>query len=568
MATIIGNFEILEQIASGGMAVIYKARQTTLDRVVVIKELKSAFKEDSEIVTRFEQEAKAVARLQHENIINVIEFWHKKGSYYIAMEYLDGADLARIIEKTGPLPLNIGLIIASQIARALSYAHERGIVHRDLKPPNILVSKDGKVKLVDFGIAHIEEELGGKDLTRAGIYMGTPAYMSPEQADGKPAEPSSDIWSFGCVLYEIFSGRRAFMDHGKSTMMENIRKGKSSPRSDHFNETVPWGLRRMINRCLKVKPEKRPTTRELMTYLVHLAQKNNKGKDYSMVLRSFFEGKKGFEPVVEEKTVVKRPPLQDRTINGVLWLVVAATIVALMTGAGYVFLRGNILATIKGSTARTGESEKNSFTGTALGPAGENRLSLPPRAAIPPSPAALSMPNAAVPPSQAALSVSEAAHLSRTAVLLSPAAMSPSQTAVPQPRAAVPSSLTAMSLSPATGAPSQTPGQVSRAAGALSRSTVPESRAAVSPPPTAAVVSPGMPEIGYIKVVVRPWAEIYIDGKKVGLTPTDKRFQVPAGRHKVLLRNPYCQSFSREVEVSNNGIVLVKASLKKRRSKK
>lgn len=513
MGTIAGNFEILEQIASGGMAVIYKARQTTLDRLVVIKELKSAFKEDKEIVARFEQEAKAVARLQHENIINVIEFWHKKDSYYIAMEYLDGADLSRSLESTGTLPLNIGLIIASNIARALEYAHNRGIIHRDLKPSNILISKEGKVKLTDFGIAHIEEELGGKDLTKAGLYMGTPAYMSPEQTDGKPAEPSSDIWSFGCVLYEIFSGHRAFTDHGKSSMMENIRKGKKSPQSDHFNKIVPWGLKRMINRCLKVKPEKRPTIQKLMAYLIALAQEKNRGKDYSMVLRSFFEGKKGFESVVEAKTVVKHPPPQAGSLRRMFWLTAATAIIAVIAVGGYAFLRGNILATIKGSTARTSEPEKNSFARTPFESIEKNRSSLPSKVALPLSHTAMSMSYAAVSPSQTAMSMSQSA-------------VHPSQTALP---------------------PSQ---------------------AAVSPSPTAAVVSPALPERGYIKVAVSPWAEIYIDGEKVGLTPTDKKFQVPVGKHKVQFKNPYYKSVTKEVEVSNNEVVLVKADLKKSKRKK
>jgi serine/threonine protein kinase len=525
MTTSIGNFEIIEQIASGGMGVIYKARQTSLDRIVVIKELKSSFKEDSEVVARFEQEAKAVARLQHENIINVIEFWHKKGSYYIAMEYLDGADLAGIIGKTGPLPLNIGLIIASQIARALGYAHERGIVHRDLKPSNIFASWDGKVKLVDFGIAHIEEELGGKDLTRAGASMGTPAYMSPEQTDGKPAEPSSDIWSFGCVLYEIFSGSKAFTAIGKSTLLENIRKGKRAPQSDQFNTMVPWGLRRMINRCLKIKPEKRPSAQKLMTYLVHLAQKKNRGKDYSMVLRAFFEDKNRFQQA-GVKTVVKRPQQPDKPMKSAARFAAAALLILLIGGAGYV-LWGGILRTARvgAGTGKSG-SEKHAFTKTAVEPVRESETALPVRTALPQSGTSLPVSSAAV-------------SLSPSVVLLPHAAEPLSRSIVPVPGAAV------------SGA----------------RTGEPLSHAAVPLSHTVAVV-PVPQETGYIRVVALPWAEIYIDGKKAGLTPTDRRFQVTVGRHKVLLKNPYYVSVVREVEVSNNRIVFVKAYLNKQRRKK
>ncbi len=522
MTTSIGNFEIIEQIASGGMAVIYKACQTSLDRVVVVKELKSAFKEDKEIVARFEQEAKAVARLQHENIITIIEFWYKKGSYYIAMEYLDGADLARVIEKAGPLPLNIGLIIASHIARALGYAHEHGIVHRDMKPSNILVSQDGKVKLVDFGIAHIEEELGGKGLTRAGFSMGTPAYMSPEQTDGKPADPSSDIWSFGCVLYEIFSGKRAFAAIGKSTVIENIRKGKRSPQTDEFGQTVPWGLRRMINRCLKTKPGKRPSTKKLMTYLVDLAQKKNKGKDYSMVLRAFIEDKKLFQQSAE-KTVVKQDQEKKKPVRITAWAVAVVIIITLFAGSAvYVFLRGHPYTAGQGLAAGESRQEKNSVFKKPVQTVHENAVSLPSRYGT------------------AMSASSAAASLTNTAITMQHASGPQSQSIVPSSRASGEASMFAQPVSPAT----------------VSRTTM------------HAVSVQKVSETGFIRVVALPWAEIYIDGERVGLTPTNRRFPVSVGKHRVMLTNPYYRSVSREVEVSNNRIVFIKAVLRKQREKK
>lgn len=524
--TKIGNFEILEQIASGGMAVIYKARQTTLDRLVVIKELKTAFKEDKDIVARFEQEAKAVARLQHENIVNVIEFWYKNGSYYIAMEYLDGSDLSGILERSGHLPLNIGLIVASNIARVLEYAHERGIVHRDLKPPNILISREGKVKLTDFGIAHIEEELGGKDLTRVGLAMGTPSYMSPEQIDGKPADPSSDIWSFGCVLYEIFSGKKAFAERGQSTLLASVRKGKRTPETDQFKKLVPWKLRRLINQCLKIKPEKRPTLQKLKAYLLFLAEQENRGKDFSLVLKNFLLDKNGFLPD-GAKTIVRHQPVQGMPGKKVVWLVSAVLITAIIIAGGFVFLMSSRPETIKELSLKTGESGE-SLTNpavivpqTAMQVSGETVLramTTVSHAAMPVPVKALQMTMATA--SHAVMPVSGETVLQLTVTTLSHAAMPLTKTAVPQ-------SVTAMLPS-----------------------------AAVVPAP------PVKQKFGYVRVVVLPWAEIYIDGEKVGITPTDKNFLVTAGKHKVMLKNPYYKPVLRIIEVSSNQINLVKADLK------
>lgn len=526
IGTKIGNFEILEQIASGGMAVIYKARQTTLDRLVVIKELKTAFKEDKDIVARFEQEAKAVARLQHENIVNVIEFWYKNGSYYIAMEYLDGSDLSGILERSGHLPLNIGLIVASNIARVLEYAHERGIVHRDLKPPNILISREGKVKLTDFGIAHIEEELGGKDLTRVGLAMGTPAYMSPEQIDGKPADPSSDIWSFGCVLYEIFSGKKAFAERGQSTLLASVRKGKRTPETDQFKKLVPWKLRRLINQCLKIKPEKRPTLQKLKAYLLSLAEQENRGKDFSMVLKNFLLDKNGFLPD-GAKTIIRHQPVQGMPGKKVLWLVSTALITAIIIAGGFVFLMSSKPEAVKEVSLKTGESGE-SLTNPAV---------IAPQTAMPVSGETVLRAMTAV---------------SHSAIPVSGKAMQSTMTTASH--AAIPMSGKAMQLTMAI---------ASHAALPLTRAAVPQSVTAMLPSTTAASVPPVIKKIGYIRVVVLPWAEIYIDGEKVGITPTDINFRVTAGKHKVLLKNPYYKPVLRSVEVSSNQIILVKADMKK-----
>src|SRR6266699_3501107 len=188
----LGPYEILAPIGAGGMGDVYKARDTRLDRIVAIKVSKTEFSE------RFEREARAVAALNHSNICTL----HDVGPNYLVMEYIEGTPLK------GPLPVDQVLRYAVQICDALDAAHKKGITHRDLKPGNILVTKQG-IKLLDFGLARMAPGENDPALTHPGDVMGTPAYMAPEQWEGKPGDARSDIYAFGCVLYEMLTGKRA-----------------------------------------------------------------------------------------------------------------------------------------------------------------------------------------------------------------------------------------------------------------------------------------------------------------------------------------------------------------------
>src|SRR5215475_3099711 len=193
----LGPYKVLAQVGAGGMGEVWKARDTRLDRIVAIKTSSEQFSE------RFEREARAVAALNHPHICQLYDV----GPNYLVMEYIEGQPLR------APLPLDQALKYAAQICDALDAAHRKGIVHRDLKPGNILITKSG-VKLLDFGLARIESRETGEDttfnpkLTQTGAVMGTPAYMSPEQWEGKPGDARSDIYAFGCVLYEMLTGKR------------------------------------------------------------------------------------------------------------------------------------------------------------------------------------------------------------------------------------------------------------------------------------------------------------------------------------------------------------------------
>jgi serine/threonine protein kinase len=246
------EYEILSEIGAGGMAVVYKALQKSLDRMVAIKELKKSYHGDAQIVKRFERESRVAASLQHENIVHIYDYW-KKPNYAIVMEYVDGTTLADVIEKTGALPIDVGIMIAIQVSSALDYAHMRGLVHRDIKPGNIMIKRNGEVKLMDFGIAHTRNL---EALTLPGTLIGTPSYMSPEQILGQELDVRSDIFSFGIVLYEMFAGTKPFTDDDTRAVTAKIMKDSfHSPRS--VNSEIPWRLQWLIKKCLRKKAKRR-----------------------------------------------------------------------------------------------------------------------------------------------------------------------------------------------------------------------------------------------------------------------------------------------------------------------
>jgi serine/threonine-protein kinase len=257
----IGNCRILQEIGSGGMAVVYKAVQEPLGRTVAIKALKPSIAMDSGFAKRFEREAHFMASLQHENILHVHDFVKDRGTMFIVMEYVQGTDLYDLLEITPRLPVDIAAIIALQVSRALDYAHFRGIIHRDIKPANIMISQQGEVKLMDFGIAR-DDRL--TDLTETGTGLGTPSYMSPEQILGDKLDFRSDVFSVGIVLYQMVTGRKPFVEDDARTVMQKIRLDRyTSPRK--INPSVPRTLEHIMGRCMEKLPANRyPTTQALI----------------------------------------------------------------------------------------------------------------------------------------------------------------------------------------------------------------------------------------------------------------------------------------------------------------
>jgi serine/threonine protein kinase/Tol biopolymer transport system component len=241
-----GPFEILEPLGGGGMGVVYKARDTRLDRVVALKFLPSELILDPEAKRRFLQEARAASALEHPNICTILEVGEiGDGRFYIAMPCYDGETLRKRIER-GPLPVEEAVEIAEQIARGLAKAHRSGIVHRDVKPANLIVTADGVVKILDFGLAKLA---GAAAVTRSGSSAGTPAYMSPEQARGEEVDHHTDLWSLGVVLYEMLAGRRPFRGEREPAVIYAILNERPQPLRE-LRPEVPAELERIVGKLL------------------------------------------------------------------------------------------------------------------------------------------------------------------------------------------------------------------------------------------------------------------------------------------------------------------------------
>ena len=258
----LSHFEILEKLGEGGMGVVYKAHDIRLNRSVALKLLPPEKVADPDRKRRFIQEAQAASKLNHPNIITIYDIESTNDADIIAMEYVAGKTLGELISRRG-MPFDEVLKYAIQIADALATAHSAGIVHRDLKPGNIMVSGSGHVKVLDFGVAKLTEAFApGEDEptrtvhTAEGIIVGTASYMSPEQAQGKPLDARSDIFSFGAVLYEMMAGQRAFRGESPVSTLSAILHEEPKPISE-IAPAVPRDLEKIIRRCLRKDPERR-----------------------------------------------------------------------------------------------------------------------------------------------------------------------------------------------------------------------------------------------------------------------------------------------------------------------
>src|SRR5579875_500673 len=254
-----GRYLIERKLGAGGMADVYLAEDQELGRHVALKLLNARHAHDEQFVERFRREAQSAAGLNHPNIVSIFDRGYAEDTYYIAMEYLDGRTLKELIVRNGPTPIPIAIDYARQVLAAIAFAHRHGVVHRDIKPHNVVVGKDGRLKVTDFGIARS----GASQMTEAGSIVGTAQYLSPEQARGAPVDPRSDLYSLGIVLYEMLTGKVPFTgDTPVEIAMKHLSQVPEPP--SELRPEVPHDLDAIVMRALAKDPDQRYASAEEM----------------------------------------------------------------------------------------------------------------------------------------------------------------------------------------------------------------------------------------------------------------------------------------------------------------
>lgn len=328
----IGSFAIERELASGGMGVVLLGRHATLERHAVLKRLRPELAASDELVERFAREARAAARVHHENVVAVYDWIAWRGEHYIAQEYVDGVDLRAALAHVGHFPWRVAAQIALEIARGLEAIHAHGTIHRDLKPANVLLGRNGSVKIADFGIAL---DATGDGLTQPGHTMGSPPYIPPEQLLGERCDARGDLFALGVVLYELLAGSPPFELPGEGeadTLLTRIQRGRFEPLRRAAPGAPSW-LVRLVRSLLRAKPRARPGSAQL----VRRALEQRLGTypaDARIELASWLWQAGVFRLRDGETVVVSLPGSNGhRLAPGVGWAIAATLALALLIGS-------------------------------------------------------------------------------------------------------------------------------------------------------------------------------------------------------------------------------------------
>jgi hypothetical protein len=481
------RYEILAPLGRGGMGVVYKARDRSLDEVVAIKILRPDFAHDPRMAERFKSEIRLARKVRHRNVCAIHDFGEERGLLYISMELVGGTDLKRVVRERGPLPADEGYELAIQVAEGLQAVHDAGIIHRDLKTPNIMRDAEGMARLMDFGIAKRAGAEG--TMTGTGNVVGTPEYMSPEQGQGQKLDFRSDVYALGVVIYEMFTASLPFKGETPiSTILKHM--SEPPPLDTPAAAGLPESLKPVLRRAMAKDREARYAS----------------ARDLAEALRRARSPSRRQQPVptiaLEAPTLPRRRLVAPARGPGPRRWMIALPVLAAAGGALWMWPREPAPASEPAASLAAAPSAP----ATAL--ATSSSVAAFPSASPSAAPAAaplgvVTMPTASARPAPPASARPAAVSAPRPSLLPSRPA-----TSSPPPRAALASSPL----------PSTSP------------TAAPEVRSSPAP-------APAVDGVGWLQVVVRPWGEVSVDGKVIGSTPLD-RFSLKAGTHQISVRHP------------------------------
>lgn len=532
------NFKVLQTVASGGTAVLYKAIQVSLDRVVAVKRLHPHLTTDENFTRRFVLEAKAAASLDHENIVRVIDFGVEDGSYQMVMEFVEGESLKEVLDRWRPVNFDLALAMVHQTCRGLEHAHAKGIVHRDIKPGNVMLTKTGIVKITDFGLAKLTQ--GTSVNTAADSILGTPLYMSPEQAFGESVDQRSDLFSLGTVLYELLTGRQPFASENYMGVIQNIIH-KDIPSVRELNPEIPSNIESLVMRALaKNRDQRFQSARDFReaieavlgaeglsrtsAALPALLERNTDTRllTKSMVAPanvSASSSKKKKQPSGAASWATSSSAMKRERSASRVWIPVAAVVLVAAGVAGFMYwpeLRGGN-APFASAPATVQQSDFSEGVGMGLD-------------ALATDATAASADSSAV----ATTDSSVAAALDSTA---SHPANTPAESAASsEPRS--PMVWSAPGSSPSANAPATS------------------APAASDPPKTAAPVKLAEEEEpakayreGYLSLTAEPGCEVYVNGTYRGDASPTLRLTLAAGKQTIELRHPKCETYLETIQI-------------------
>jgi serine/threonine-protein kinase len=538
----IENYTIKKEISRGPITTVYLATQKSLDRNVLLKVLNVQWKKEKDLVERFKREAKIYARLKHPNIVNIYNFGASDDSLFLAMEYVEGFDLAQFIGSFHPLPLIIQLFITKEILKGLQYAHSNGIIHRDIKPSNIIIGVDGSVKISDFGLAIMSDV---SSITEHGVTVGTPAYMSPEQTKSGKINQSSDIFSLGIAIYEMASGKNPFEGENYASSIQNILDSKPASLRKVKEDTPAW-YSDLTDRMLEKNPVRRPKSINEILSLMH-----SKSLLFEEdVLKSFIKN-----PVKEYSiTDIKEPknPTNVRRNMGLAALVLIVILGFLLYEIFQPPKTGLQITRNKSALAFSDTMEENDWSESSLIPEEENS---PQNNSL--NPKIIKEPNRKR--NQPVVSVHLDEKKDEERLLTRDSSGGIFVVAFPWATITIDGKYYETT-------PMQTP--IALGTGSYSLEITNPN---FEPYQESIEIESGRvdtlnvnlkPLIGYLQIQVNPWAEIHINGKYVETTPVEKPLSLSAGKYELKLINPNTQTWTDSITISAGQTIFKQVTLK------